>query len=389
MMHYHDPVDEKAGAIQESRMDILSQYNFLQSSGALDDLENLRRENRELDNLITDAATLISLDSLSRMLDFIIGRVLEHFIPQFLAFIIEPPRGNRITQYSFRNLKPSEETIPPFLYKRLKECFAGKSFAMSFEALKAEFGDFSELEPFNPEMIFPLLGIDGVYGMVVLGRKVLGVDYTDLERMYIDRLIRFLAIGIQNGLHHHSSITDAKTGLYNHDFFMRRLEEELARSDRHGNRSCVLMIDVDHFKHFNDTYGHLAGDVALESLAASLKQSMRTGDAVARFGGEEFCVLAVDCDETGAHELAERIRVAVEGMMIPHGAEKLSITVSIGMRMIDPRNSAKRVLDEADKALYASKAGGRNRCTMFKPGLLGRASMLRDVRIAQTKDRQL
>jgi len=388
-MHYYCLVAQKPVTATEPGIDILTQYNLLQRSGALDDLESLRRENRELDRLITDAATLVSLDSMSRMMEFIIDRLLEHIIPQFLAFIIEPPRGTRIAQYCFRNLKPSEETIPAVTYERLKRCLQGKTFAINFEALRTEFGDFPELNQYNPEMVFPLVGIGGLYGMAILGRKIVGADYTDLEQMYIDRLIRFLAIGIQNGLHHHNSITDAKTGLYNHDFFLRRLEEELARSDRHGNRSCALMIDVDHFKNFNDTYGHLAGDVALEALASTLGQTRRTGDAVARFGGEEFCVLAVDCDEVGAFELAERIRSGVEAMSIPHGAESLSVTVSIGIRMIDPRSSAKKILDEADKALYASKAGGRNRCTMFKPGLLGRASMMRDVRIAQTSARPL
>ncbi|MBN2873995.1 MAG: GGDEF domain-containing protein [Spirochaetales bacterium] len=366
-----------AGQATASNQDVLAQYNMLSHSGALDDLEALRRENRELDMLITDAATLIALPSLPAMLDFIIGRVLEHFIPEFLAFVIEPPRGTRLTQFCYRNLKPTEEVIPLDCYRKVKAFFSEKPFATRFEAIPGDTSDYPGLAAYNPEMLFPMVGIGGLYGLVVLGRKVVGGDYTELERMYLDRLTRFLAVSIQNGLHHHSSITDAKTGLYTHDFFMRRLEEEIARMERHGNDSCTLMLDVDHFKRFNDSYGHLAGDEVLEAMASVLKSVMRTGDAVARFGGEEFCVLAVDCDETGAMEMAERIRVAVEQLRVPHEGQDLSVTVSVGVRMLDPGIEPKQLLDDADKALYSSKAAGRNRSTLFRAGLLGRAMMMR------------
>jgi diguanylate cyclase (GGDEF)-like protein len=371
---------------QASSPDILSQYNLLRDSGALENLEAMRRENRELDRLITDAAALISLPSVPLMLDFVIDKLLERFIPEFLGFVIEPPRGSRISQFCYRNLKPSDEVIPLESYRQLREFFMSKPYSARFETIRDAIGGFPDLDGFSPEMVFPLMGIGGLYGIVVLGNKVVGGDYTDLERMYVDRLTRFLAVGIQNEMHHHSSITDPKTGLYNHDFFVRRLDEEKARCARHGNQAAVLMLDVDHFKRFNDNYGHMAGDEALESLAVTLKGAMRTGDAVARFGGEEFCVLAVDCDEQGAMELAERIRESVEVMRIIHGnADALSVTVSIGVRMLDHLLDAKRLIDDADKALYSSKASGRNRCTFFRPGFLGRAMLIRTVKAGAEK----
>ncbi|MCK7471111.1 MAG: sensor domain-containing diguanylate cyclase [Desulfomicrobium escambiense] len=315
------------------------------------------------------------------MLDFVIDKLLERYIPEFLGFVIEPPRGSRISQFCYRNLKPSDETIPLDCYRHLREFFTAKPYSTHYETIRAAMGGSPGLEDFSPEIMFPLMGIGGLYGIVVLGHKVVGGEYTDLERMYVDRLTRFLAVGIQNEMHHHSSITDPKTGLYNHDFFIRRLDEEKARCARHGNQAAVLMLDVDHFKRFNDSYGHMMGDEALESLAATLKSAMRTGDAVARFGGEEFCVLAVDCDEQGAMELAERIRVSVERMRIVHeNTSSLSITVSIGVRMLDHRLDAKRLIDDADKALYSSKASGRNRCTFFRPGFLGRAMLMRTIK---------
>jgi len=361
----------------EQGSDILSQYNRLSQMGAIESLEALRKENRELDRLISDAATLVALPTVSRMLDFVIDKVLERFVPDFLAFVIEPPRGARLSQFCYRNLKPSEETIPLDAYARIKDHFLSKPFSDRFETIRHETGDYPGLEAFSPELVFPMRGIAGLYGIVVLGHKVVGDEYSDIERMYIDRLTRFLAVGIQNGLHHQSSITDAKTGLYNHEFFMRRLEEELSRCDRVGSDACVLMLDVDRFKRFNDSYGHLAGDAVLESLALALKEAMRSEDSVARFGGEEFCVLAVDCGAEAGMAMAERIRAIIEALRIEYNGRALRITVSIGVCMLDPRLKAKDLLDDADKALYASKAGGRNRCTLFRPGFLGRATLLR------------
>jgi len=378
---YRVEQNEELKPVTVSGSDILAQFNLLERSGALGDLEALRKENRELDQLITDASALVALSSVPRMLDYVIEKLLEHFVPEFLGFIIEPPRGTRLSQFCYRNLRLTDEVVPLESYHHLKAHFLERPYSARYEVIAQELGHDHALDPFNPEVIFPMRGIGGLYGIVILGHKVVGDDYSDFETMYVDRLTRFLSVGLQNGLHHLSSITDSKTGLYNHEYFVRRLEEELARESRMGNRACVMMLDVDHFKRFNDTYGHLLGDSALESLATTLKSAMRASDAVARFGGEEFCVLAVDCDEYRAMDIAERIRHGVESMEIHNGADRLHITVSIGIRMLEPGGGAEAnvVLDEADKALYASKASGRNRCTMFRSGFLGRASLMRAI----------
>ena len=377
-MEYYEGVSKEEVLAVNHGSDILLQYNRLNQLGALENLENLRKENKELDRLISDAAALVALPDMGMMLDFVIDKVLERFVPEFLAFVMEPPRGTRLSQHCYRNLRHTDETIPIECYRRIKEHFLSKPFTTQFETIKKETGEYKELDQFSPEIVFPMRGIRGLYGIVVLGRKVVGNEYSELERMYLDRLTRFLSVGIQNSFHHHSSITDPKTGLYNHEYFVRRLEEELARTSRQGTTGCVFMLDVDHFKWFNDLHGHMAGDVALESLAEALTQATRSGDSVSRFGGEEFCVLAVDCDEASAIELGERIRERVESMSIPYEGQSLSMTISIGSCMLDARIDTKQMIANADKALYAAKAGGRNRCKMFKPGLLGRATLMRE-----------
>lgn len=157
---------------------------------------------------------------------------------------------------------------------------------------------------------------------------------------------------------------DALTGLGNR----RALEEDLvlleARVSRYGHRYCMVLFDVDHFKAYNDTYGHQAGDQILQTVAAELNALARSGDAVYRFGGEEFlCILPEQSLTTGV-VAAQRMRAGVEGLSIPHiGNVRSVLTLSAGVAVLDPRQprAADEVLKEADEALYRAKQLGRNR----------------------------
>ena len=364
--------------------DVLAQFNHLEKSGALDALGDLRKENRELDKIITDAALLVAYTDVNSMLDFIITKILDHFVPQFLAFLVHPPRGKKLRQYCYRNLKESPETVAPVYYEMIKERFTHNPAIATFDELAEELGpdvfgkDFRSLEC---ELIFPMFGIGGLYGIVILGKKIVGNSYTDLEEKYIDRMIRFLSVSMQNGLHYESSITDPKTGLFTHDYFVRRLDEALAHAKRRKINSGILMLDVDHFKRFNDTWGHVVGDEVLVALAQALKQTTRAEDCAARFGGEEFSVLVAYCTAQDLMMIAERIRIAISKIRLYSHGDEISITVSIGARMIEvlPESSSLILIDDADKALYRSKSAGRNRSTLFMRGLLERASIMRDT----------
>jgi len=357
----------------------LHQFNYLQKTGALDDLSLLRSENRLLDALVNDAAALFVLKSIEAMRDFVIARLLEHFIPTHLVIIVEQPRGDELTQYCYVNLKPSEERLPATSYATLKDYFLESPYPAAYADLEGRWERDEALLRFDPELLFPLCGIDGPFGLALLGTKILGSAYTDVERMYADKLMRFLSIGIQNTLHHEGSITDAKTGLYNHAYFTQRLEQEIAHVRRHGTKSGVIMMDVDHFKIFNDTWGHLAGDEVLNALALTLKRVVRSEDVASRFGGEEFCVLAVECDRARLMEMAERIREAIQDTVVAYKAESLAVTVSLGCCLLDQglQVGSKAYIEMADKALYLSKAGGRNRSTLYRTGLLDRARAAR------------
>jgi len=162
------------------------------------------------------------------------------------------------------------------------------------------------------------------------------------------------------------SVTDELTGLANRRRLTTELEREVLRSDRHGHAFAVLMLDVDRFKHFNDTYGHPAGDAVLERLAHILRDSARDVDTVARYGGEEFLVILPETTAAGAALVAERIRTRTErDRFTPDaGTAETSVTVSIGYAVFpEHARTPEAMIEAADQALYRSKAGGRNRVT--------------------------
>ena len=153
----------------------------------------------------------------------------------------------------------------------------------------------------------------------------------------------------------------------------RALEEDLtlleARVARYGHRYCVALLDVDHFKAYNDTYGHLAGDEVLQAVAAELEAEARAGDGLYRYGGEEFlCIFPEQSLEQGM-KAVERMRGGLERLAIPHPANEHGVlTMSAGLAMLDPlQGGLVWVLEQADKALYRAKRRGRNRIEQAAP----------------------
>lgn len=166
-----------------------------------------------------------------------------------------------------------------------------------------------------------------------------------------------------------SGLTDFLTGWHNRRYLHARLKEELARAQRQGTNLTCLVIDLDKFKQINDQHGHLAGDMALREAAQRVDAHIRDSDAAARFGGDEFVVLAPDISPAQAVALAERIRAAVcETPLEVSPGITLNLTVSIGVagitldrNEVDLKTAAERLLSEADAALYRAKQQGRNR----------------------------
>lgn len=162
-----------------------------------------------------------------------------------------------------------------------------------------------------------------------------------------------------------SSLTDPLTGLFNYGYFVEALDRELHRVDRYGGMVTLIMMDVDHFKSFNDRYGHQAGNEALKAIGAVLKREKRVSDIVARFGGEEF-VMLIPTDEESGLETGDRLRQSIARIQVPVGkGQTAGLTVSVGVANYPNSASSKEeLLAKADQLLYASKRNGRDQVSV-------------------------
>jgi diguanylate cyclase (GGDEF)-like protein len=162
------------------------------------------------------------------------------------------------------------------------------------------------------------------------------------------------------------SIRDGLTGLFNRTFMEIALEREMSRAGRQGKQVAVMMLDIDHFKEFNDTFGHEAGDIVLREVAETMRLGVRGEDIVCRYGGEEFIVIMPEISTGAAAERAELLRRMVSDLALRyHGQPLRQVTISIGVAMFpDNSDHADDLLRNADHAMYAAKHKGRNRVSM-------------------------
>ena len=174
----------------------------------------------------------------------------------------------------------------------------------------------------------------------------------------------------------HQAIRDPLTNLYNRRFMLEGFEQALNRAERHNYSLAVLMIDLDHFKNFNDNYGHKIGDLVLTEVAELFRSNLRLEDIACRFGGEEFCIICPDTGLKDAYLLAEKLRVGVSELVLTDEQLSLSsVTISTGIAVY-PNHAIKsqQLLIEADKALYSAKKRGRNTTVVCQNAQYGESS---------------
>lgn len=168
------------------------------------------------------------------------------------------------------------------------------------------------------------------------------------------------------------SARDSLTGLYNRWYVMEKIDSEINRALRHGYPMSVLMLDLDHFKNINDSFGHPAGDEVLKSVGQMLRESCRVYDVPGRYGGEEFCIVLPETRVNNTTAVAERIRHRLASTSLPVGDASVTVTASIGIAGTDSLSndgviSASALVERADRALYAAKHHGRNRVELWAP----------------------
>ncbi|WP_218311624.1 sensor domain-containing diguanylate cyclase [Alteromonas antoniana] len=157
------------------------------------------------------------------------------------------------------------------------------------------------------------------------------------------------------------SRVDGLTGLYNRRYWQERFDYTFKLAKRRSKPITAMMLDIDHFKRVNDTYGHQAGDKVIQALASVIKRCVRETDLAGRYGGEEFAIILTDTQEEGAKKVAERIRKQAEETLVEHEGQQISFTVSLGLAEYSSEcTSSMAWLELADQALYDAKQNGRN-----------------------------
>jgi diguanylate cyclase (GGDEF)-like protein len=226
-------------------------------------------------------------------------------------------------------------------------------------------------------MLVPLVAEQHPVALAVIG--VASSSVVEAQRAVIDACRLRAGPQLLNAVLHKKlqemAAMDELTGVLNRRFGTRRLAEEHARSVRHGLPLAVFLLDIDHFKRFNDTHGHDAGDEVLRRVARSLESSVRSSDVVCRYGGEEFLVLAPGAGTQDGFVLADRLRRKIESIDIQWKGQRLTVNGSFGVASWPTVRAAapEELVTRADEALYAAKTAGRNRVfvhdgTAAKPG---------------------
>lgn len=232
-------------------------------------------------------------------------------------------------------------------------------------------------QPAQPYICLPLLAQGEILGVLYLQARDDRPDYatqpsrhaslSEIQQQLAMAVAEQIALALANlrlrETLRNQSIRDPLTGLYNRRYLEETLERELLRAQRKATPLAVIMLDIDHFKHFNDTFGHEAGDIVLHAVGQLLKTNFRGSDLACRYGGEEFTLVLPETSRELARERAEELRTAAAALRVLHHSEPLgSITLSLGIAVFPQHGQDwQQLLRAADAALYQAKQQGRNR----------------------------
>lgn len=378
--------DFSANSIQSEHDRVMAQEQErlrlnLEEKGAI-----IERTNRTLEQLVRDLSLIYeigqevnSIIDLDRLYATIAATLKKYVRVHEFALLVFDEKQEELqikAAYGFDNA----EAVSKMIFKKGEgitglAAETGKKIYIKDTSRETRFLNYKGERPTEPSafLSIPLMYKDEVLGVVNFGRKGIGsFTYQDVKMLSL--VAGQIALAMTNARLYtrtrELSVKDELTGINNRRHFHTMLQMEWKRAVRFHRPLSLIMIDVDHFKAYNDAFGHLQGDIVLKQIGGLLRRNLREVDTVARFGGEEFVLLLPDTDKRGAIAVAEKVRLLVEGHRFTgeERKETREITISCGIATYpDDVEEMDDLIDHADIALYRAKELGRNRIECYKP----------------------
>ncbi|CZH62961.1 TPA: diguanylate cyclase [Legionella pneumophila subsp. pneumophila] len=330
-------------------------------------MKELQKKNEQITLLVEMSDIMLACGSQEELSDVMAkySQRLLQFSSGYL-FIMHPSKNYLEKAASWGNPQPHDLTFTP------EQCWAIRLGRIHYAGssrieLMCSHTMFAE-QPELSLLCVPLMAQNDIYGLLYLE---VGLEFDENQQLLITAFAELTALALANvrlreNLRY-QSIRDPLTGLYNRRYLEDFLFKQLHQAERTKASFAILMLDLDHFKKINDTFGHDAGDLVLKELGQILNSDIRLGDIAARYGGEEFVLLLYDIDAQAAKMKAENLRSAISSLQVKYGAQPVGqITASIGISVYpDDAKSPAEVIEAADKALYQAKNKGRNKVILF------------------------
>ncbi|OQA19875.1 MAG: Phytochrome-like protein cph2 [bacterium ADurb.Bin363] len=340
----------------------------------MDDLKDsnqqLNRRVNELTLLYSVSQTVNQTDDLDELLVMILDAIIKGVTSEKGSIMLVDEETGTLVLRVYKDQYTVVNTERPRLFK-VGEGIAG-TVAQTGKPIVANKGYKDPRFMVRPEeeedmkikslLCVPMIINEKIIGVVNVTNKRKGKDYDEDDLGLLTTLATQIAIIIDKARLHELAILDGLTQLYIHRYFQIRLDEEILRSKRYGYQFALIMFDIDHFKKFNDNYGHQQGDIVLIEVAKLIKQNIRLNvDIPARYGGEEFAVILPGQNADKAKIFAERLRRKIELYEFPGQSEPLHVTISIGIGSYPIDSTIKnQLIYVTDQALYYAKENGRN-----------------------------
>jgi two-component system cell cycle response regulator len=330
---------------------------FMQLSGGSFDIRD--RIARHLDDALFESVIAAEVRALASQGSF--ERLFDAFA-QFLSQVLD------YRWLAVRTVKPVQFALhhhPHGAADCERDARAALRVAADVPVLRIADEDAREEAPGEPPIVHLILFGGMVIGHIALAPSAKAeTDTATLVALVARELGGPLRIAALMEESQRLATEDSLTGLMNRRAFLAQMEIEVARCQRYKLPLSFMLIDVDHFKAVNDTYGHAAGDKALSTIGMVLKREMRVPDLEARWGGEELVVALTNTDLRGAAVVAERVRQAIQALAIDSQGTSFSVTASIGVAAFQPPETLSDLIDRADRAMYSAKKSGRNRVVL-------------------------